>query len=284
MPSKPNNRPAEIFGYPISNQAGAAKAAREGHWCPFQDIKCTKKSPLLEYPFGVCSAEHGGEVYAICPHRFDEKGSFEGVSKALEDVALDYFGNLDNIMIFPEVRLRDVVIIDYVVLRHKPLKPDEDDFVAVEFQSNSTTDTGGLVEAMQDFLIGHDLGARSYKFGMNTYDSIKRTVTQLMNKGVVYESWNKKSYWVIQEYFYKNLVQRHGFKSNGFSEADSARFALYNLVPKDGRLALAFKQFISTSVDEVYQAIKSNPAMPKKDDFVRHLNAKLQIRLKASRD
>ena len=124
--------------------------------------------------------------------------------------------------------------------------------------------------------------ARSYKFGMNTYDSIKRTVTQLMNKGVVYESWGTKCYWVIQEYFYENLVRRYGFKPRGFSEADSTRFALYNLVPRDGRLELTFKRFISTSVNEVNRAIRNKPDMPKKDDFVEHLNAKLQIKLKAS--
>ena len=284
MPSKPNNRPAEIFGYPISNQTSAAKAARERHWCPFQDIECTKKSRLLKYPFGVCSAEYGGEVYAICPHRFDEKGSFDGVSKVVEDVARNYFGDLKNLMTFSEVKLPSVGRIDHVILRHKPLRPEVEDFVAVEFQSNSTTGTGALVRGMEDFLDGQDINGQSYEFGMNTYDSIKRTVTQLMNKGVVYESWGTKCYWVIQEYFYKNLVQRYGFKPSGLSETDSARFALYNLVPGDGRLTLTSKQFISTSVDEVYQAIKSNPAMPKKDDFVRHLNAKLQIRLRASRD
>lgn len=236
----------------------------------------------MKVPFGVCSAEHGGEVYAICPHRFDERGSVDGVSKVLEDIARNYFGNLNNIMTFSEVKLPNVGIIDHVILRHRPLKPEVEDFVAVEFQSNSTTGTGGLVESMRDFLDGRDISARSYKFGMNTYDSIKRTVTQLMNKGVVYENWGTKCYWVIQEYFYKNLVRRYGFKSSGFSEADSARFALYNLVPGDDRLVLRFKQYISTSVDEVYRAIRNKPDMPKKDDFVKHLNAKLQIKLKAS--
>ena len=285
MPDSSSNRPAEIFGYPICNQTNAARTSRERHWCPFQNGKCTKKSRLVEFPFGVCSAEYGGEIYAICPRRFDENGSLEGTSKALEDVARDYFGDLKNVMIFREVKLPSVGIIDYVILRHKPLKPEVEDFVSVEFQSNSTTKTGALVEGMQEFLGGHDLGGRSYQFGMNTYDSIKRTVTQLVNKGVVYESWHTKCYWVIQEYFYKDLVQRYGFKSSGFSHADSSRFALYNLVPGDGRLTLTFKQFISTSVDEVYQAIRSNPAMPKKDDFVRRLDAKLaklQIKLKAN--
>ena len=282
MPDRPNNRPAEIFGYPISNQTSAAKASREKHWCPFQDIECTKKSRRLKVPFGVCSAEHGGEVYAICPHRFDERGSVDGVSKALEDIARNYFGDLNNLMIFSEVKLPSGGIIDHVILRHRPLRPKVEDFVAVEFQSNSTTGTGALVKGMEDFLDGQDISARSYKFGMNTYDSIKRTVAQLMNKGVVYENWGTKCYWVIQEYFYENLVQRYGFKSRGVSNADSTRFALYNLVPRDGGLELTFKRFISTSVNEVYRAIRNKPDMPKKDDFVKHLNAKLQIKLKAS--
>ena len=283
MTEKSSNQPAEIFGYPIWNQTDAAKASRQRHWCPFQNAKCTKISRLVDFPFGVCSAKHGGEIYAICPHRFDENGSVEGTSKALEDVALDYFGDLNNIMIFPEVRLPSVGNIDYVILRHKPLKPEVEDFVSVEFQSNSTTDTGALVEGMRDFLAGRNLRGRSYQFGMNTYDSIKRTVTQLMNKGVVYESWNAKCYWVIQEYFYNNLVQRYGFKSEGFSCADSARFALYNLVRRKGRLKLTFKRHIYTSVDEVYQAIKNNPAMPNKDDFVKRLNARLRIRLQVNK-
>lgn len=29
---------------------------------------------------------------------------------------------------------------------------------------------------------------------MNTYDTIKRSVTQLLNKGVVYEAWDVKGY------------------------------------------------------------------------------------------
>lgn len=282
MPDRPNRRPAEIFGYPVGNRTNAAKADRGRHWCPFQNRECTKISRLVDFPFGVCSAEYGGEIYAICPHRFDEGGSLEGVSKALEDVARDYFGDLNNVITFSEVRLKGVGIVDYVMVRHKPLKPEVEDFVSVEFQSNSTTDTGALVEGMRDFLQGQDLQGRSYKFGMNTYDSIKRTVTQLMNKGVVYESWGAKCYWVIQEYFYRNLVQRYGFKPSGFSADDSSRFTLYNLVPKEGSLTLTFKEIISTSVDEVYEAIKNNPSMPQKDDFVKHLNAKLRIELKAT--
>ena len=68
------------------------------------------------------------------------------------------------------------------------MKPEVEDFVSVEFQSDSITSTGALVQGITDFLQGRNLRSRSYKFGMNTYDSIKSAITQLMNKGIVYES------------------------------------------------------------------------------------------------
>ena len=279
MTESPGNRPAEIFGYPVWDQSPEARKARRRHWCPFQDRTCNKKSRLIDFPFGVCSAKHGDGLRAICPHRFDEPGSIEGVSRVLEDIALHYFGDLDNVVAFSEVRLPNVGNIDHVLVRHKPMKPEVDDFVSVEYQADSTTSTGGLVKAIRDFSAGHDLNARSYKYGMNTYDSIKRAITQLMNKGIVYETWDTKCYWVIQKYIYANLVNRYGFKSGGYSPRHSSRFALYDLVPSGDSVTLQLSRFVSTTVEDVYQAMRNNPGMPKKDDFVNGLNSKLRLGL-----
>lgn len=279
MAENAGSRPAEVFGYPICNQSKEAQDARERHWCPFLDRRCDKKSRLIDFPFGVCSAEHNGGVRAICPHRFEEQGSVDGVSRVLEDIALHYFGDFNNTVIFPEVRLPNVGNIDYMLVRHKPMKPEVEDFVSIEFQSDSTTSTGGLVQGIRDFFQGHDLRDKSYKFGMNTYDSTKRAIIQLMNKGVVYETWDTKCYWVMQEYIYANLASRYGLKSDGFSPGHASRFALYNLIPDGDLYALKPNRFISTTVDEVYQAMRNNPGMPNKDRFVQHLNAKLRLRL-----
>ena len=100
-----------------------------------------------------------------------------------------------------------------------------------------------------------------------------------MNKGIVYEQWNTKCYWVIQEYIYANLVKRYKLKENGFSAEQSSRFALYNFVQNENRLTLSLSSFISTTVDEVYQAMRNNPSIPSKDKFVAHLNSKLQLKL-----
>ena len=228
----------------------------------------------------MCSAEHSGEAHIICPHRFDEQGSIEGVSKVLEDVSMHYFGSFDNIVAFSEVRLPNIGNVDFVLARHKPMKPEVEDFVSVEYQADSTTSTGGLVQGIRDFFDDMDgFQNTSYRFGMNTYDSIKRAVTQLINKGVVYESWNAKCYWVMQEYIYENLISRYGLKSTGFSTSHASRFALYNLVEDGDTLTLQHSRYISTSVDDVYRAMRNNPNIPDKDAFVSRLNTRLRLSL-----
>ena len=276
MTTHSGNRPAEIFGYPIWDNSRMAEDARRRRVCPFLRRTCSKKSRLIDFPFGVCSAEYGGQIRSVCPHRFLEQGSLSNVSMVFEEVALNYFGDFNNIVIFSEVRLPSVGSIDFVLVRHKPMQPEVDDFVSVEFQSDSTTSTGQLVQGMRDFVDGHDIQSRSYRFGMNTYDSLKRTMTQLMNKGIVYESWGTKCYWVIQEYLYDNLVNRYGFKPEGFSDHDASRFALYNIVQEGDLLTLQLNRLVSTTVDEVYRAIRDNPNMPNKDEFVNRLNARLR--------
>ena len=279
MSSNSDKRPAEIFGYPIDNLTQAATEARQQHHCPFLGQECSKQSSLVPYPFGVCSVEYNGELRAICPHRFDQRASDQDVSLVIRDIALDYFGNTDNIVVFPEVGLSGVGKIDYLIIRHKPMKPEVDDFVAVEIQSDSTTGTGHLVQGMRDFVAGDAVRIKTYKFGMNTYDSIKRTTTQLMNKGLVYEAWHTKCYWVMQEYLFTNLVKRYGLNLDGVSEEHATRFALYDLVRKQDRLTLTPTRFVSSSVDAIYQAMRARGSVPSKDAFIRTLNTKLMLEL-----
>jgi hypothetical protein len=66
-------------------------------------------------------------------------------------------------------------LIDYVLVKHKPMQAEVQDFVTVEFQTDSTTGTGKLVQGLRDFVAGQDIQKRTYSFGMNTYDTIKRS-------------------------------------------------------------------------------------------------------------
>lgn len=274
-----NNRPAEIFGYPVDNRSAEARQIRERHHCPFAQQVCNKQSRLLPYPLGVCSVEHHGALHATCPRRFQEALHPPGLPRALEDIAQHYFGDFNNLITFSEVKLPNIGMVDYVLVRHKPLKAEVEDFVMVEFQSDSTTGTGQVVAGVRGFFAGQAVETKTYRFGMNTYDTLKRSMTQLLNKGMVYERWDVKCYWVIQEYIYANLVKRYGFKQAGYAPEHASRFALYDLVRRDQRIKLEPTRFISTTVDEVYQAMRHNPGLPHKDQFVQTLNAKLQAKL-----
>ncbi len=279
MPKNSGNRLAEVFGFPIGNLSKEAQAVRARRWCPFLDRPCDKKSRLIDFAFGVCSVECNGEIHTICPRRFQEQGAINGVPKVLENIALHYFGDFANTIAFSEVRLPNVGSIDFVLVRHKPMKPQVEDFVAIEIQSDSTSNTGQLVQGFRDFFQGLDLQTRTYAFGMNTYDTIKRAVTQLMNKGIVYEAWNTKCYWVLQEYIYENLVHRYGVQESAYDPAHASRLALYDLVPVGQHLTLTLRRYISITVDQIYQAMRHNPNLPDKDKFVNRLNARLRAKL-----
>lgn len=280
MISKRINRPAEIFGFTTDNFSEQANRARQNHLCPFKGQPCNKKSRLLDIPFGVCTVQHNDDVYSICPVRFQEQGSIQGIPRVLEDVALHYFGDFNNVIPFSEVRLPNIGTLDFVLVRHKQMMAEVEDFVMVEFQSDSTTGTGHLVVGFKDLMNGTKLVDKNYSFGMNTYDTIKRSMTQLFNKGMVYERWGVKTYWVMQEYIYQNLVNRYGLKEGGYSSHDASRFALYSFVPSDSGLTLKATRYVSTSVDEVYQAMRGNPGLPEKDKFIEALNFKLKAHLR----
>lgn len=278
------NRPAEVFGYAIKDRSSSAQKARQSYWCPFANRQCHKKSRLIDYPFGVCSVQHHESFYAICPVRFEEEDASLHAPRVFVDIAKHYFGDTSNVLPFAEVRLPHIGTIDFVLVRHKPMKPKIDDFVMVEFQTDSTTGTGELVRGLKEFMSGAEIMTRKYRFGMNTYDTIKRSMTQLLNKGIVYEAWGIKGYWVIQEYIYENLVRRYGFKHDGYSPIDSTRFALYDLKQQQKGITLAPTRYISTSVDEVYQAMKHNPNLPDKQQFIDVLQTKLKARLSLKLD
>lgn len=279
MAQSSGNRPVEVFGFSIWDKSKKAQQAREEHQCPFVNASCNKVSRLIDYPFGVCAVEHHDRFNTTCPRRFEESGTLERIPRVLEDIAQHYFGDFNNVIPFSEVKLPNIGTIDYVLVRHKPMKAEVDDFVTVEFQTDSTTGTGQIVQGLRDFVAGRDVQKSTYQFGMNTYDTIKRSITQLLNKGIVYEAWGIKCYWVIQEYIYANLVNRYGLKKDGYSSEHASRFALYNLQRQGNRLTLTPSRFVSTTVDEIYQAMRHNPGMPSKEKFVRILNAKLQAKL-----
>ena len=153
--------PAEIFGHTIEHKQKVTVKGRRKYWCPFVDKKCNKQSRLIKFPMGVCSVKYGDQVIALCPRRFLQD------EIVFEDIADHYFGTRHDLLVFSEVRLPDVGTFDYVMLKHKPLSYEIEDFVIIEFQTGQTTGTGNLVKAFKDLLDGEDVKEKTYNFGLN---------------------------------------------------------------------------------------------------------------------
>ena len=186
--------PSEIFGYYWKDASIEAKSAKKNYHCPFHDSRCYKKSRLVDYPFGVCTAHTDGKEIALCPRRFLERGII------FRDIAKAHFGSIHNILVFSEVGLTGIGNFDFVMVKHKPLSTVVEDFAVIELQTGQTTSTGKLVQGFRDFMESGTFAPKAtYNFGINTYDIWKRTFTQILNKGIILEKWKRKIFWVVQE-------------------------------------------------------------------------------------
>lgn len=261
--------PSEIFGYPHSNTSSKAVEAREKHWCPFVDKVCYKQSRLIDYPFGVCSAHVNDDEVALCPRRF-----LDGHT-VFTDIAQHHFKTINDILVFSEIRLEDVGSFDFVMVKHKPMSPEVEDFAAIEFQTGQTTGTGQLVQGLRDYLGGKSLLEKSYRFGLNLYDIWKRSFTQILNKGVIMENWRKKIYWVVQEPVYKYFEARYNLQSPDLQPDHSTIFALCDLKESGEIFELVVTRKISASMDQLFAAFRNNPNIPSVAKFLEALKRKI---------
>ncbi|NVL89412.1 MAG: hypothetical protein HWN69_00255 [Desulfobacterales bacterium] len=265
--------PAEVFGYPIRARSAKAKAARKRYWCPFANEKCNKQSRLVKYPMGVCSVQYGNQVIALSPRRFLQNNT------VFKDIADHYFKTRDNLLLFSEVGLAGTGNFDFVMVKHKPLSSDIEDFVIIEFQTGQTTSTGKLVQALKDCLGGKDIKGKSYAFGLNMADIWKRSFTQILNKGIVLEKWGHKIYWVVQEPVYQNLLDRYNLNGMRYNKEHSTVFAIYDLRDKREKYELYRRRIESSTIDNLFKAFRNNPNIPSKDAFVAKLKTKLRAKM-----
>jgi len=262
--------PSEVFGFPHSNTNSNAKEIRVKHWCPFVDKICYKQSRLIDYPFGVCTAHVSGKEIALCPRRFLDNHT------VFTDIAHHQFKTTSDILVFSEVRLKDIGSFDFVMVKHKPMSTAIQDFAVIEFQTGQATGTGKLVQGLKDYVAGESIESKSYNFGLNLYDVWKRTLTQILNKGVIIENWRKKIYWVVQEPVYKYFATRYNLQTLDFQPQHSTVFALYDLIPHKQQFDLVASRKVSASMDQLFAAIRNNPDIPSVDEFLEMLKEKVE--------
>ncbi|HIE13052.1 MAG TPA: hypothetical protein EYP63_06470 [Desulfotomaculum sp.] len=265
--------PAEVFGYPIDVTSVQSREDQKRHWCPFVGLKCNKKSRLVPYPMGVCSVQYGDKAIALCPRRFLQD------SVIFKDIADHYFNDLNNLSLFGEIGLTNVGTFDYVMVKHKPLSSDIEDFVIIEFQTAQTTATGKLVGALEDFVQGKDVAGGSYGFGLNLADIWKRSFTQILNKGIILEHWGHRIYWVVQEPVYQDFLDRYNLNGMGYKPGNKIIFTTYDLRRAGDKCELFQTRIESSTTDNLFRAFRNNPNIPSKDAFVEKLGRKLKARM-----
>jgi hypothetical protein len=128
--------PAEVFGYSVHSGSTGIKKGHRKYWCPFAYDKCNKQSRLIKYPMGVCSVQYGKDIIALCPRRFLQDNT------VFKDIAEHHFKTRNDLVVFSEIGLSQTGTFDFVMVRHKPLSSEIEDFVVIEFQTGQTTGTG----------------------------------------------------------------------------------------------------------------------------------------------
>lgn len=279
--------PAEVFGYPVKETPAEGEEAQERFWCPFLDEQCWKQSQGVSHPFGVCSVRYDDEAVAVCPSRLWQD------RVVFKDVARHCFGSLDNLLVFSEVDVHGIGRLDHVIVKHKPLSSDVEDFVGVEMQTVDTTSTGGLVEAFRRYMAGEDISGENFTFGMNWANVWKRAFIQALMEGVVFEHWGKRLYYVAQEPAYRKLMARYSFhklSDMSFNVQDSVVFMIYDLCEGESQYQLTRTRMESASVDEMLYAVKHGLKIPSQERFIRKLSRKaaeetsVRLRVEFERD
>lgn len=264
--------PNEVFTYPVECKTEKAKSTVSQYYCKFLEDKCNKQSRLINYPMGVCSVNYNANKIIICPHRFLED------NLVFVNICKEVFGSTDNVLRFSEVKLTNVGSFDFVLVKHKPISNKSDDFCIVEFQSDSTTATGKLVEALKDFMKGDEVLKKKYNFGMNTYNTIKLSYIQMLIKGQVVEKWGKNIFWVVQKYVYENMVNRFKLSTMDYSEEKKTKYHIYDLIENKDIYSLKLIDKKSSSVANLLKAFTHQPT-PSLDKFIEVLEHKVRLKL-----
>ena len=262
--------PAEVFGHPVDMHLKQAESDRARYWCPFMNEPCDKQSRLVDYPMGVCSVQYGDDVVALSPRRFLQDNT------VFYDIADHHFGSRHDLLLFEELSVPSAQHLgrfDYVMVKHKPLSKEIEDFVAIEFQTGQTTGTGQLLQALEDFMAGEDIVGRSYRFGLNLADIWKRTFIQILTKGIAFEQWGHKIYWVVQEPIYQDFLTRYHLHGMQYEEEHSTVFVIYDLRREADVYDLFRTRIESSTIDGLFNAFRTSLEVPPKEVFVEKLRS-----------
>jgi len=261
----------ELFGQ-NTEHIDVNRIKTTNYQCPFINQTCIKQSRLINYPMGACSVRVNSTDVIICPVRFKQNDI------VFTDIAKRFFGTVDNSILFQEVKVSGFGSFDFVLVKHTPLKATVDDFVVIEFQSDSTTGTGALVNNVRDIIENEEFH-ENYRFGMNTYNTIKLSFIQMLMKGQVIENWGKNIVWVMQDFVFSNMLSRFDLERKPLDRDLSTHFFLYKMDETDIGFDLKLGETCSSSVRDLAKAFERGKGLPTLNSFIKTLEAKIQLNL-----
>ena len=272
---------AEVFGYLITDQSVKAKRYRSHHLCPFNNKvpNCTKDK--AKNPLGVCSVFHEHDVVITCPVRFREDWIIT------DDAASFFFEKGTSWSSLVEVRLNDANgksagNVDVVLVAYDK-KGKVFDFGAVEIQAVYIS--GNIRDPFEHYMknpIAHEKMDWSTQPNYPRPDylssSRKRLAPQLLFKGGILHSWQKKTVVALNKAFFETLPP---FKKVNRSKAEIAWF-IYDLkqIKESGQC-----RYRLVKIDEVFTEFQpalmaiTTPIPGKVDDFMKILQEKLDEQL-----
>lgn len=272
---------AEVFGHLVSDQSNKANRYRSHRLCPFNNKvpNCTKDK--AKNPLGVCSVLHENKAVITCPIRFREDWLIT------DDAAAFFFGEDTSWSSLTEVRLNDshgksAGNIDVVLVAYDS-KGKVYDFGALEVQAVYIS--GNVRDPFEHYMENPKKRASMDWSSQPNYprpdylsSSRKRLVPQLLFKGGILHSWQKKTVVALSKGFFDTLPS---LRTVPKKKADIA-WLIYGLeLTKEDEQ----ERYKLTKIDEVFTEFEpallsiTTPSPGKIDDFMRLLQEKLDEQL-----
>lgn len=270
---------AEVFGFKIDDQSDEAKRYRHDKLCPYNNIVASCTKDKVNDPLGVCSIYESKGIAIVCPVRFREGW------KIVSDAARFLFPEEVSWTHLSEIRLYDANgksagNIDHVLVAYDQNRRVTD-FGSLEVQGVYIS--GNLRRPFAHFMATEEQGSsfdwskeKNYPSADWLSSSRKRLAPQLLYKGMILHSWQKKMTVAIDSSFLAELPE---LPQVSREEADVA-WLVYDLKLDDhtNRFQLIENQVRYTKFKEALDIItQSNPG--KVEDFVKVLEKKLKEKL-----
>lgn len=280
---QPSQPLAEVFGHLISDHTDKAARYRTRRLCPFNNKipNCTKDK--AKNPLGVCSIYYENNPVITCPIRFREDWIIT------DDAASFFFKDGTTWSSLTEVRLND----------SNGKSAGNIDVVLVAYDANGKVYDFGALEIQAVYISGnvrdpfeHYMKSPKDRSSMNWSNepnyprpdylssSRKRLAPQLLFKGGILNSWQKKTAVALGKGFFDTLPP---LKKVAKSDADIA-WLIYDLELKKGT-GKRSNGYTLKKVDEIFTEFESSllsitTASPGKlGDFIKLLQEKLDEQL-----